>query len=215
MSAAEDDSPRAMPERGAWDESGTWKSTADWMSAHARKIRCIFSDVDGVMTDGEIIYDSSGNETKSFSVRDGLAIKYWLNLGRPFVIVTARTSSMVERRSKELGVTKFLQGFESKFAAVEQTLSELGLELDQCAYIGDDLPDVPVMRRVGLATTPADGSVDAKQASHGVLTTAGGRGAVRELVEVLLRLQGDWSAETWESWSQGGDTHSKSSGLGA
>lgn len=197
MSASKDALSSSM------DPMGPWKTTADWMSSDLGDIRCIISDVDGVMTDGGITYDSSGQETKTFSVRDGLAIKYWLNLGLPFIVVTARRSTMVDRRAKELGITKYLQGFESKLSAVEETLSELGIGFDQCAYVGDDLPDVPVMKLCGLATTPADGSIDAKHVTHGVLTTEGGKGALRELIEVLLRLQGKWSAATWDSWNGG------------
>lgn len=158
----------------------------------ARPIRCILSDVDGVMTDGRIIYDSSGAETKQFHVRDGLGIKLWMQAGFPFGIITARNSPMVQRRADELGVTHVSQGSGDKLARAKEVLPEFGCELSSVCYIGDDLPDVPVMKQVGLAVAPADAAMDARLAADWVLNCDGGHGAVRETIERLLRAKKLW-----------------------
>ena len=160
----------------------------------AQPIRCILSDVDGVMTDGRIIYDSAGAETKQFHVRDGLGIKLWMQAGFPFGIITARNSPMVERRAVELGISHVSQGSGDKLQRALEILPEWGCELSAVCYIGDDLPDVPVMQRVGLAVAPADASADARDVAQWVLSSSGGHGAVRETVERLLRAKNLWSA---------------------
>lgn len=153
----------------------------------AAEIRCILSDVDGVMTDGRIIYDSAGYETKRFHVRDGLAIKLWMASGFHFGIVTARTSSMVQRRASELGITELSQGNGQKWEVSQRMIESFRCSPANVAYIGDDLPDLAVMRKVGLAVAPADAAVDVIEAADWVLQTKGGDGAVRELIERLLR----------------------------
>ncbi|MDC0295468.1 HAD hydrolase family protein [bacterium] len=158
----------------------------------SQPIRCIISDVDGVMTNGQIIYDSVGVETKAFHVRDGLAIKLWLRSGHSFCILTARESDVVKRRADELGVTHLKQGSEDKLDSAKKLIAEIGCGFENVCYIGDDLPDIPVMRRVGLAVAPADAARDAGDASHWILRSKGGCGAVRECVERLLRSQGNW-----------------------
>ena len=169
-----------------------WPPTRRWVEPLAGRIECLMTDVDGVLTDGSLTYDSAGVETKTFHARDGLAMKRWTSLGLPLVIVTARQSEMVGRRGQELGVTRVLQGFEAKWPAVQEVLRDLQVDASRCAYVGDDIPDVPVLKRVGLAAVPADASFDARRASTGTLMTAGGRGVLRELIEVLLRLRGQW-----------------------
>lgn len=158
----------------------------------AAPIRCLLSDVDGVMTDGRIIYDSAGVETKQFHVRDGLGVKVWMRCGLAFGIVSARNSPMVMARSKELGVEHILQGFEDKLPAVIQLLDRLQIEPSSVCYIGDDLQDIPVMRYVGLAVAPADAAVDARIAARWVLNSNGGMGTLRELIERLLRAKQRW-----------------------
>ncbi|MEM8670678.1 MAG: HAD hydrolase family protein [Planctomycetota bacterium] len=158
----------------------------------AASITCILSDVDGVMTDGRIIYDAAGFETKQFNVKDGLAIKAWMNGGFHFGILTARNSPIVQRRADELGVTHIGQGFEQKLPAAISMLEQMGVTSDQVCYIGDDLPDLPVMKRVALAVTPADGAQDVRNAAHWILQSKGGHAAVRELVERLLRAKHRW-----------------------
>lgn len=158
----------------------------------AEPITCILSDVDGVMTDGRIIYDGQGVETKRFHVRDGLGIKLWMKSGFSFGILTARTSTIVPQRAQELGIQHVLQGYEDKWPAAQQMIAALGCEPDQVCYIGDDLPDLAVMRNVGLAVAPADAATDVRNVAKWVLQTAGGGGALRELTERLLRAKQRW-----------------------
>ena len=161
----------------------------------AKPIRCILSDVDGVMTDGRIIYDSAGEETKQFHVRDGLGIKLWMRAGFSFCIITARNSPMVERRAAELGIDRVVQGTGDKLKSAMEIVAELGCDLSSVCYIGDDLPDLAVMRRVALAVAPADAAEDARESAHWVLQRAGGHGAVRETVERLLRAKSVWNPD--------------------
>ena len=144
------------------------------------------------MTDGRIIYDSSGAETKQFHVRDGLGIKLWIQSGLSFGIITARNSPMVQRRADELGIHHVSQGSGDKLGRALEMLPALGCDLDGVCYIGDDRPDVAVMKRVALAVAPADAAKDARDVAHWVLETAGGHGAVRETIERLMRAKGLW-----------------------
>lgn len=161
-------------------------------SETAAPITCILSDVDGVMTDGRIIYDNNGVETKQFHVRDGLGIKLWIRSGFQFGILTSRTSNIVQQRAFELGIDNIRQGCADKGPAAEAMIAELGCEPHQVCYVGDDLPDIAVMRRVGLAVAPADAATDTRSAASWVLHSGGGQGAVRELVERLLRAKQRW-----------------------
>ncbi len=136
--------------------------------------------MDGVLTDGRIIYDNAGVETKVFHVRDGVGIKLWQKSGFAFGIVTSRNSQVVRVRAAELGVTHVRQGFEEKLPAALELMKAAGVELHQVCYIGDDLPDLPVMRHVGLAVAPADAAADVRQAAHWVLRSVGGAGCVRD-----------------------------------
>ena len=158
----------------------------------AQPITCILSDVDGVLTDGRIVYDSAGVETKRFHVRDGLAIKLWMKSGFQFGILTARESSIVSRRATELGIQHLAQGQQQKLPAAETMIASMGCHGSQVCYIGDDLPDIPVMRHVGLAVAPADAASDAQDAAHWILRSAGGDSAMRELIERLLRAKQRW-----------------------
>jgi 3-deoxy-D-manno-octulosonate 8-phosphate phosphatase (KDO 8-P phosphatase) len=158
----------------------------------AAPITCIMSDVDGVMTDGRIIYDDHGHETKRFHVRDGLGIKLWINSGFQFGILTARQSSIVQRRADELGITHVQQGHKNKSPAADEMMRQFACQPSQVCYIGDDLPDIPVMSKVGLAVCPADAATDARNAAHWILRSNGGDGALRELIERLLRAKQRW-----------------------
>ncbi len=159
----------------------------------ARPIRCILSDVDGVMTDGKIIFDSAGAESKQFHVRDGLGVKRWMRSGFQFAIITGRDSPVVQRRAEELGVEAVFQGIDDKLATATALLERWRISLAETCYIGDDLPDVPVMRRAGLAVAPADAATDARDAADWILSCHGGQGAVRELTERLLRAKDCWN----------------------
>lgn len=158
----------------------------------ATPIRCILSDVDGVLTDGRIIYDSAGNETKRFHVRDGLGIKVWMQSGGHFGIITARTSPMVDRRAAELGIAHTSQGRRDKWPAAMDMMSAMGVTTDEVCYIGDDLPDLDVMQNVALAVAPADAARDVRDAATWVLQQRGGDGVMRELIERLMRATGRW-----------------------
>ncbi|WP_442510911.1 KdsC family phosphatase [Novipirellula sp. SH528] len=158
----------------------------------AEPITCIISDVDGVMTDGRIVYDDHGVETKRFHVRDGLGIKLWMKSGFSFAILSARQGNAVKKRAAELGIEHVAQGFEKKWPAAQSLFAAIGCRPDQVCYIGDDLPDIAVMKRVALAVSPADAANDARDAAHWVMQKQGGEGAVRELVERLLRAKGIW-----------------------
>ncbi len=162
----------------------------------AEPIQLILSDVDGVMTDGRIIYDNAGVETKVFHVRDGLGIKLWQRSGFDFGIITSRNSQIVRLRAAELGIIHVRQGFDEKLSAAMDVMKQCGVEPTQVCYIGDDLPDLVVMRQVGLAVAPADACADVKQASTWVLRTGGGSGCLRELIERLLSAKSRWEEHT-------------------
>jgi 3-deoxy-D-manno-octulosonate 8-phosphate phosphatase (KDO 8-P phosphatase) len=158
----------------------------------AKPIKLILSDVDGVLTDGLITIDNAGIESKSFYVRDGQAIRLWCNAGFQFGLLTARNSQIVKIRAAELGITLVRQGFAEKLPAAREMIQQSGLDPSEVCYIGDDLPDLPVMFEVGLSATVADGANEVRQAAKWVMNASGGRGAVRELVERLLKAKGRW-----------------------
>ena len=158
----------------------------------AEPIRLILSDVDGVMTTGQLWFDAAGGEIKQFHVRDGMAVKIWQSSGMQFGIVSSRNSPAVARRATEIGIGHVLQGVDPKLPAVIELLRSLGVSPDQVAYIGDDLPDLPVMRYVGLSAAPADACDDVLAEATWVMRTGGGCGAIRELVERLMRSTLKW-----------------------
>ena len=157
-----------------------------------RRVELILSDVDGVLTDGAIWYDNQGVELKGFHIRDGLGIKLWQRAGFRFGILTARASHIVKVRASELGIDIVRQGFEDKLPAAEEIIRECRLSPEQVCYIGDDLTDLPVMRAVGLGAAVADASHEVRTAAMFTTQLKGGRGAVRELVEMLLKAKGRW-----------------------
>ena len=155
-------------------------------------IRMILSDVDGVLTDGAITYDNQGIESKSFHVRDGLGIKLWQRAGHRFGLLTARSSHIVKIRAAELGVDLIRQGFSDKLPVAQQVMNEFGLSASQVCYVGDDLTDLQVIGEVGLGVAVADAVAEVKSAAHHVTKAAGGQGAVRELIELMLKTQNRW-----------------------
>ena len=155
-------------------------------------IELVLADVDGVLTDGGIIFDNQGIETKQFHIRDGLGIKLWQRAGYKFGLVTGRGSHIVKIRAAELGIDIVRQTAEDKLPATQEILHELGFELPQVCYIGDDLPDLPVVRSVGLGVAVADACPELRQAAHYVTSALGGRGAVRETIELILKSQRRW-----------------------
>jgi YrbI family 3-deoxy-D-manno-octulosonate 8-phosphate phosphatase len=152
----------------------------------------LLADVDGVMTDGRLAFDNQGMESKAFHIRDGLGIKLWQRAGHRFGLVSGRSSHIVKLRASELGVEIVRQGFEDKWPVVAEILAQLGLAAEQAAFIGDDLPDLAVLQRVGFAAAVADAAAEVREAAHFVTQARGGRGAVRELVELMLKAQDRW-----------------------
>jgi 3-deoxy-D-manno-octulosonate 8-phosphate phosphatase (KDO 8-P phosphatase) len=169
--------------------------------ARARKIKVLILDVDGVMTNGQIIWDSNRNEIKAFHVRDGHGIKMAERAGLTIAIITGRRSDVVDIRAKELGINEVYQGALEKIPAYREILVKLGLEEDEAAYVGDDIVDIPVMSRVGLSFAVANAEPYVKDAAHCVVTRNGGEGAVREVIDMLLRARGDWESVTEKYFS--------------
>jgi len=157
--------------------------------AKAKNIKCIISDVDGVMTNGDIIYDNNGLESKHFSVKDGQIIKYLKSSSILIGVITGRDSQVVKNRCRELEMDFHFHGIKDKNATLNSLLEEYHLELNQVAYIGDDLNDLPVLSKVGLSATPADGHFKVKKEVDLVLNTQGGKGALRELSDIILDSQ--------------------------
>lgn len=157
-----------------------------------RRIRVVLSDVDGVMTDGSLSFDAQGAEIKTFHVRDGLGIKLWQKAGGVFGIVTGRDTSVVDHRARELGIDHVRQGVSDKLPVVRELAAKLGVGLDQVAYLGDDLPDAESIAAVGLGIAVADAVDEARDAARLVTRSPGGRGAVREAIETILRQSGRW-----------------------
>lgn len=156
----------------------------------ARAIRLFVMDVDGVLTQGGVTYSDTGAELKTFNIRDGLGIRLLQRAGIATAIITGRHSTIVERRARELGIEHLSQGQEDKRAAFEALLQTMGLSEQQVAYIGDDLPDLPLVRRAGLGMTVADGDPRLCQAARWISSRPGGQGAVREAAEMILHAQG-------------------------
>lgn len=157
-----------------------------------RRVELILSDVDGVLTDGGILYDNQGLELKQFHIRDGLGIKLWQRAGFQFGMLTARSSHIVKLRASELGIDIVRQGFENKLPVAMEILKELKLSPEQACFIGDDLTDLPVIRHVGLGVAVADASSEVRAAASYVTRLPGGRGAVRELIEAILKAKSRW-----------------------
>jgi 3-deoxy-D-manno-octulosonate 8-phosphate phosphatase (KDO 8-P phosphatase) len=155
-------------------------------------IELLVLDVDGVLTDGRIVYTDAGEELKAFHVRDGSGLKQWTSLGKKAGIITGRRSPIVERRARELGVTAVIQGAENKMSALMEMLQSLGVSLEQTCAVGDDIVDVPVLRACGVAVAVADACREAKEDADHVTAAPGGRGAVREAIEWILEAQGSW-----------------------
>jgi 3-deoxy-D-manno-octulosonate 8-phosphate phosphatase (KDO 8-P phosphatase) len=162
------------------------------LADRCRAVELLVVDVDGVLTDGGIVYGNGGLELKHFHVRDGAALKWWRDAGKRSGLITGRTSPLVEVRAAELGVAFVVQGAADKLPAFRRMLAEAGVEPAAVCYVGDDLPDLPPLRRCGLAVAPADACAEVRADAHYVTRAPGGRGAVRETIELILRCQGAW-----------------------
>ena len=165
-------------------------STPDAVIAAAKKIKLLLLDVDGVLTDGRLYYGNSGEEMKAFNIQDGLGIKLLHRGDIQVGIITGRVSALLQRRADELSINPVVQGREDKLTALNELLQTLDVQMDEIAFMGDDLPDLAVIRRVGLGITPANGSSTLAQQAHWQTSKQGGQGAVHEAAEMILEAQG-------------------------
>jgi 3-deoxy-D-manno-octulosonate 8-phosphate phosphatase (KDO 8-P phosphatase) len=166
--------------------------TGHAIGSKARLIRLVLFDVDGVLTDGKILLHADGTESKQFDIKDGTGIVLAQRAGLRVGFLSARTSAPTAQRAAQLGVTLLYQGVASKLDTYEQIVDDLLLEDEQVAYMGDDVVDLPVLARAGLATAPADASDEVRSRVHWVSRARGGHGAARDLIEVILRAQDKW-----------------------
>ena len=158
----------------------------------ASRVRLLLFDVDGVLTTGEVIMHADGSESKGFHIRDGAAIVWAQRAGLTVGLLSARSSGATAHRAAQLAVRIVEQGVKSKIAAYEQIIRDAKVDDRDVAYMGDDLLDLQVLARVGLSAAPADAAPEVRERVDWVSTVAGGRGAVRELVELVLRAQQRW-----------------------
>jgi 3-deoxy-D-manno-octulosonate 8-phosphate phosphatase (KDO 8-P phosphatase) len=169
------------------------------MHAHPEKLqeRCaaielLLLDLDGVLTDGGIIYDERGGELKKFHVRDGTGLKLWHKAGKRAALLSGRVSKPAEIRARELDIDPVIQGAPAKLSAYRQILAQTKLRPEQVCCLGDDILDLPLLRNCRLAVAVADADHEVRASAHFVTTAAGGRGAVRETIELILSCQGSW-----------------------
>jgi 3-deoxy-D-manno-octulosonate 8-phosphate phosphatase (KDO 8-P phosphatase) len=154
------------------------------------KIELIVLDVDGTMTDSHITYSENGDEIKSFNVKDGLAIASWRRLGKQVAIITGRSSKIVARRAQELRIEHFYQGVENKREVLERLLEKLDISMENVAAIGDDLNDLSMLKAAAISFVPRDASSYVDKIADVILTKRGGEGAVREMIEYLIKKEG-------------------------
>lgn len=156
------------------------------------KVKLLALDVDGVMTDGRLIYNDDGTESKAFDVRDGHGIKMLRHAGIETVLISGRKCSLVDKRAVDLGITEVAQGVRDKAPVLEKIISTRGITMEEVAFVGDDVVDTTLLRRVGFAVAVADASEHILDLIHYVTIAPGGRGAVREVAELILGVQGLW-----------------------
>ena len=156
----------------------------------AKKLKLLILDVDGVLTDGKLFFDNEGNEYKSFHARDGHGIKLLRQTGVEVAVISGRKSNSVALRMKSLGIDHIYQGHEDKRAAFNELLTKVGVTSEQVAHVGDDLLDLPIMTRVGLAIAVNDANFAVKKHADWCTTTPGGQGAVREVCDFIMQAQG-------------------------
>jgi len=177
---------RALARSGQEERGYAWRNCLPL----AKEIRLLLLDVDGVLTDGSIVYGNAGAELKSFNIKDGFGIRLLREAGVEVGIITARRSEAVERRAQDLKLAHVYQGVGNKIEAFAEILAAQKLTPQQVAYMGDDWLDLPLLSRVGLAVTVADGVAEVKAVAHYVTRQAGGCGAVRELCELIIEARG-------------------------
>ncbi|MGA7613626.1 MAG: phenylphosphate carboxylase subunit delta [Thermoanaerobaculia bacterium] len=162
------------------------------MTVDVKQIRIIVSDVDGVWTDGKIIYSGDHREIKEFNVRDGLGVKLAQRAGIEVAVITSRRSKALDRRCRELGVREVVQGAREKMSELRKILEARSLGFESLCYIGDDLPDLAAIEAAALSAAPADAVAEIRAVATWTLACRGGEGAFRELVERILRERGEW-----------------------
>ncbi len=168
----------------------------DLLKEKLARIKLMIFDVDGVLTDGRIIYNSEGVETKCFDVRDGHGIKLLMRSGIDVALVTARSSAVVTKRAEDIGIKMVFQGCKDKLAALEEIVKVTGLAVGELAYLGDDLIDLPVLTRVGFSVAVRDAVEELKSVVDYITEKPGGRGAAREVCELILKNTGKWDEVT-------------------
>jgi 3-deoxy-D-manno-octulosonate 8-phosphate phosphatase (KDO 8-P phosphatase) len=156
----------------------------------AKDIKLLLLDVDGVLTDGSIIYTEKGEEIKSFNARDGFGINILKKSGVEVGIITARVSNALARRAKDLSVSRVYQGIRHKVQSFQKIIDDLGLQANEVAYMGDDWLDLPILKRVGLSAAVADATLEVRQIADYVAQMPGGRGAVREICDLIIEARG-------------------------
>jgi len=162
------------------------------VTGNVERIKLILLDVDGVLTDGRVGILPDGTEIKYFSIYDGLAIRLAQEVGLEVAFISGRNSKEVSVRARELGVKTVIHGSKDKLSDLKQLAAERNLELDEVAYVGDDLPDIPVLQHVGFSAAPQNASEPVKYYVHYVTRAKGGDGAVREVIDLLLKTSGKW-----------------------
>ena len=162
----------------------------------AKKIKVLVLDVDGVLTDGRIIYGNYGDEIKNFDVNDGLGLLLMKRAGVKRVILTAKASKVVTKRAKELKIDKVYHNFHYKIEALKKILKTFKVTNDQVCFVGDEVIDIPVLKRIGLAVCPPNAMEEVKSFVHLTTEKPGGRGAVREVCDFILKAQGAWEKVT-------------------
>jgi len=158
----------------------------------AKKIKLLLTDVDGVLTDGRIIYDSDGKELKFFHVRDGYGLRLLISSGIEVGIITGRNSSIVEKRAKELGIKHIFQSVYNKAEIIDKIMSLENLENEAIAYVGDDIVDLPAFKKVGLKITVPDAPLEVQKYADYITLNYPGKGAIREICEIILKSKGLW-----------------------
>ena len=175
----------------------------DDLDLRAAKIRLICTDIDGVLTTGALHYGAEPGHTKTFHVRDGAAIKWLQRAGIPVAFISGLDAAATVNRARDLGVEDCFAGHLDKQPVLDQLCAKYGLAFEQVAHLGDDLPDLPLLRRVGLACCPSDAVEDVKIACHWVVPVTGGHGVLRAVAERILKAQGRW-ADTLSSYGLNG-----------
>ncbi len=162
----------------------------------AKRVRLLILDVDGVLTDGQIVIDDRGVELKSFNARDGHGLKLLMRADIQVALLSGRESEATRRRASDLGISKIYQNIHNKIEAYQEIMNENGLADHQVGYVGDDLVDLPVLRRVGFAAVVSDSIDEIKPFADYITQRDGGKGAVREIIEFILKSQGKWKEVT-------------------